>query len=86
MFENTVLIKLVEGFKEISYWSEDKSEVDFIVDKMAINVTATNEIPIREIDVLKNFNAKYQNFSNLLITKSATKDSQISINDFLLKD
>lgn len=86
MFENTVFIKLVEDFKEISYWSEDKSEVDFIVDKTAINVTATDEIHIREIEGLKNFHTKHQDFIELLITKSTTKDNQISIKDFLLRE
>ena len=49
MFENTVLIKLAELFDDISYWSELNSEVDFVVDNKAINVTATDTIPKRNI-------------------------------------
>jgi len=83
MFENTVLIKLLEKNKEIQYWSELKSEVDFIVDKKAINVTSADKIPERETNGLENFQKKHKDFSTLLITKSTTKDNIISILDFL---
>jgi len=83
MFENTVLIKLLEHHEEISYWSELKSEVDFIVKDKAINVTAADKIPKREMQGLKDFKKKHKRFSTLLITKSTTKDNMISIFDFV---
>jgi len=86
MFENTILIRLLEHYKEISYWSDSKSEVDFVIDKKAINVTSTDKIPDREIIGLKNFQEKHQQFSTLLITKTITKENMISILDFLQKD
>lgn len=83
MFENTVLIKLLEKYEEIQYWSELKSEVDFIVDKKAINVTSTDKIPERETKGLENFQEKNKHFSTLLITKSTTKSNLMSILEFL---
>ncbi len=42
MFENAVFVKLAEKYKEISYWGELNSEVDFVAEKTAINVTAAD--------------------------------------------
>ena len=86
MFENTVLIKLLEKFDDVSYWSELKSEVDFIADTQAINVTATDNIAERETKGLADFCKKHKNFSSLLITESRTKESMISLLDFLKND
>jgi len=82
MFENTVLIKLLEGYDNISYWSELKSEVDFIVNDKAINVTATGKIPEREIIGLNDFQKKHRQFSSLIIAESHSGD-RVSILDFL---
>src|SRR3989338_1685342 len=82
MFENTVLIKLLEAYGDISYWSELKSEVDFIADKMTINVTATDKIPKREIIGLNDFQKKHKQFSSLIIAESHSGD-RVSILDFL---
>ncbi len=85
MFENTVLIKLVEHFDEVNYWSELKSEVDFIAGTTVINVTATDKIPEREMAGLFDFTKEHKNFSLLLITESTTKEDRISLIDFLKK-
>lgn len=82
-FENAVFIKLYENRKEISYWSELKSEVDFIVDNQAINVTSTDQIPAREMQGLQEFQKNRPHFITLLITKSTTKDNMISLQEFL---
>ena len=84
MFENTVLIKLLEGYDNISYWSELKSEVDFIVKDKAINVTATDKIPEREMIGLCDFQKKHKQFSFLIIAESTEKD-KVSLLDFLRK-
>ena len=86
MFENSVLIKLLEKNNGLSYWSDLNSEVDFIMDGCAINVTSTDKIEKRETDALTNFILKNKNFSQILVTKSVTKDYMISLKDFLLKD
>lgn len=83
MFENTVLLRLLEQFGEVSYWSELSSEVDFIVDKLAINVTSEDKIPEREIHGLEEFCKEHKNFSSLLITPSTTKENIIPLSDFL---
>ncbi|MFH1840088.1 MAG: ATP-binding protein [Nanoarchaeota archaeon] len=86
MFENTVLIKLLEKYDEVSYWSESKSEVDFVVKDKAINVTATDKLHKREFKGLEDFQKKHKNFSLLLITESRTKGNIISIFDFLKEE
>lgn len=86
MFENTVLIKLAEKYSEISYWGELDSEVDFIVDKTAINVTAADKISERELKGLEDFNKKHKDFSLLLISKSLKKDNITNILEFLKQE
>lgn len=86
MFENTIFIKLAEKYKEISYWKEVQSEVDFVVEKTAINVTATDKIPEREFHGLEAFNKKHKEFKKIIITPSIKNDTLISIKDFLKQD
>ncbi len=85
-FENTVLIKLLEGHEYISYWSELKSEVDFVAGRMAINVTATDDVPDREHRGLKDFQERHKGFSPLLISESIEKEGVMPIEKFLRKD
>ena len=86
LFENAVLIHLAAKFKEVHYWSTLKTEVDFIVDKMAINVTATDTIPEREERGLQEFVKKHRNFTSLLITESKTGEKVMPLREFLLQD
>ncbi len=86
LFENTVLIHLAAKFKEVHYWSTLKTEVDFIVDKVAINVTATDIIPEREEIGLQEFVKKHRNFGSLLITESKTGEKMVPLREFLLQD
>jgi len=82
-FENTIFIKLAEKHKEINYWGELNSEVDFIVEKTAMNVTATNKINKRELNGLEDFNKKHKNFDLWIISPSLNKGKIISITKFL---
>ena len=86
MFENAALIKLMDQHKDISYWSELNSEVDFIAGNKAINVTAADKIHKREIQGLKDFHQKHKGFSLMLVTESITKDNLVSLPDFLKAD
>jgi predicted AAA+ superfamily ATPase len=83
MFENAVFIKIFEDYKEISYWSELESEVDFIFDKTALNVTSQDEINEREFRGLNDFRKKRRNFSSFIISKSLEKDGIMPIIKFL---
>ncbi len=83
MFENSVLIKLVENYKEISYWSEPKSEVDFIVEKTAINVTAANKMLKREIEGLEDFNKRHKGFTLMILSKALKKENVMPLIEFL---
>jgi uncharacterized protein len=56
--ENLIAIFLRRKTDNIFYWSEGESEVDFIVDGSAYNVTTTKEIPPREIKGLKDLKKK----------------------------
>ena len=84
LFENSALIKLIGGFDDISYWSDLGSEVDFIVNRLAINVTATNNLNEREFEGLKDFEKKHSGFSSIIVTKSLTKGNLVAIRDFLI--
>lgn len=83
MFENAVLIKLLEKFEEVHYWSELKSEVDFIVDKIALNITATDKIHEREMQGLMDFQKRHKGFSSLMVTQTKTENNMLSILNFL---
>lgn len=85
MFENAALIKLFGQSDEVSYWSELRSEVDFIVGNTAINVTATDKIHKRELQGLDDFHAGHKHFSLLLITESMNENNIISLVTFLTK-
>jgi len=86
MFENSIFIKLFEKYKEISYWGELSSEVDFIIKRTAINVTSTDEILEREFKGLEEFNKKHNNFTLIIISKSLKKEGIIPIKDFLKQE
>jgi len=86
MFENTVFIKLAENYKEISYWGELDSEVDFIVEKTAINVTSADKILEREFKGLEDFSRKNKGFSLLIIADKLKKENIMPIIDFLKKN
>ena len=88
LYENAVLFqlyKIKEKLEDIMYWSDANSEVDFVVGKKAINVTATDKIPAREWIGLEEFQKKYKQFSLLLITKSTNKENNVSLKKFLEK-
>jgi predicted AAA+ superfamily ATPase len=82
MYENAVLVKLVTLHDSISYWSSLKSEVDFIVDSKAINVTSSSCIPEREREGLSEFFNIHKNFSLVLICSKSGKDT-VSLMDFI---
>jgi len=86
MFENTVFVKLAEMYKEISYWGELESEVDFIVENTAINVNSTDEIPEREFKGLKDFSKKHKGFTSLIVSNVLKKDNIMPIIDFIKQD
>ncbi|MBI2669318.1 ATP-binding protein [Candidatus Woesearchaeota archaeon] len=85
MFENTVLIHLAARYPDVHYWSSARNEVDFIVEKTAINVTATDEIPEREQEGLKEFLKKHKAFTPLLITASTSGKNMLPLKEFIQK-
>jgi hypothetical protein len=86
MFENTAFIKLAEKHKEISYWGELTSEVDFIAEKNAINITATDKISDREFKGLEDFQKKHKGFTPIIISHTLKKDNIMPIKEFLKQE
>lgn len=88
LYENLIAINLLNDKKEIMYW-KNNSEIDFIHDKTAIQVTATNKIPKRETNAFLKFELEHKNFKRILVCpdKKQTKDNInfIPIKEFLLK-
>jgi predicted AAA+ superfamily ATPase len=83
MFENAVLVKLLESYDEVYYWSELETEADFIAGDMAINVTATDNINKRELFGLEKFRRKHNKFKVVLVTESRKEEKMIPIKEFL---
>ena len=86
MYENVVFRKLIEKNQELNYWGELKSEVDFIFNKTAINVTSTDEIPKREFQGLDDFSKTHRGFSSFVIANTIKKENIIPILEFLKED
>ncbi|PLW80536.1 hypothetical protein C0585_02080 [Candidatus Woesearchaeota archaeon] len=83
-YETAVLIKLLMDEKDLAYWSELKSEVDFVIENRSINVTATDNIHERELQGLMDFEKKHKRFRKILVTQSLKEDYFIPIEEFLL--
>ena len=66
LYENLIAINLEQNNKEFFYWQDDV-EIDFVTDKKAIQVTATKEIPKREIEAFIKFGKKFKDFKFILI-------------------
>ena len=80
-FENLVAIHLFQRKEEIMYWLKD-TEVDFITQNLAINVTVdTIGVKEREFQGLFDFKKKYKEFNLQLITpkKSYTDNPFIEL-------
>jgi hypothetical protein len=73
LFENIVAIKLNQTNDEVFYW-QDLVEIDFVADKKAIQVTATDDIPEREINAFEEFNKKHKHIKKkIIITPTINK-------------
>jgi len=60
------------------YWLDDV-EIDFIYDKTALQVTATDKIPARETMAFDKFKIKNKEFNEIVITSTIkTKKDTIS--------
>jgi uncharacterized protein len=75
LFENLVAINLKQESKELFYWF-DCEKIDFVSEKKAIQVIATDKIPKRKITAFEEFNKKHKNIrDNIIITP--TKNTKI---------
>ncbi|MBW3018597.1 ATP-binding protein [Candidatus Woesearchaeota archaeon] len=78
LFENIVALQLKRKNKEIMYWL-DETEIDFITDKTATQVTATDKIPKREIDAFDSFEKKHKGFKKQIICPERKENKEIEI-------
>jgi len=83
-YENAAFIKLLQLGLSPQYWLSINSEVDFIVNTIAINITSTDKIPERERKGLDEFQKIQSNFSTMLVAKSDAKEGILSLQSFLL--
>lgn len=70
-FENAVLLEIAGKANDVAYWS-DKSEVDFVYERRAVNATIAKEVPKREFDGLSEFRQKHKQFEVLVVSKKGT--------------
>lgn len=79
LLENAVAIKLLQTNKEVFYW-QDSAEIDFVADNKAIQVTATKEIPRREIDAFIEFKKAHKKITKhiLISEEKETNEENIS--------
>jgi len=83
LFENLVAIKLKYSNEDLFYWINGV-EIDFISNKKAIQVTATDKISKREIKAFEEFNKKFSKFENIIITPTTNnKKEKIIIQDII---
>ena len=87
LFENAAAIHLHSQNKEIMYWL-DETEIDFIYDKSALQVTAIDKIPTREITSFGLFEKRHKGFKKILVCPSRKEKNDgidiIPIKEFLL--
>lgn len=89
LLENAVAIKLLQTNKEIFYW-QNIVEIDFVADNKAIQVTATKEIPQREIDAFIQFKKAHKKIKKHILISSEKKGKEeniqcIATEEFLLQ-
>ncbi|MFP4568384.1 MAG: ATP-binding protein [Candidatus Woesearchaeota archaeon] len=66
LLENAVAIKLQQTNKELFYW-QDIVEIDFVADNKAIQVTATKNIPQRELNAFTEFKKKHKTITKRIL-------------------
>lgn len=86
--ENMIANTLRRTHEQIAYWSEGKSEVDFVVEETAINVTTATDIPSREARGLEEIKKKHKRLKKFIILNPTKKEKKenlryVKIEDFL---
>lgn len=89
LYENVVANHLFRKNEEIYYWDDGTSEVDFIFENKAINVTSTKDVPKRELVGLQEINKQYKNLNKFLLITPSKKSQDgdvefIDIEKFLV--
>ncbi|MBU0628356.1 MAG: ATP-binding protein [Nanoarchaeota archaeon] len=89
LYENIIAKHLKKMGKEVMYWA-DKSEIDFIFEKTALQVTSAANIPKREISAFEDFSKTYSGFTKIIVYADEIKEENgikfIPIKQFLKQD
>ncbi len=78
LFENLVAIHLRREGKNPMYW-QDTAEIDFLYEKTALQVTAANSIPPRELEAFEKLPRKYRGFARKVVTPSAKRTGPVEL-------
>ncbi len=78
LFENLVAIHLRRQGKNPMYW-QDAAEIDFLYDKTALQVTATDSIPARELEAFEKLPRKYRGFARKIVTPSTRRGGPVEL-------
>jgi len=84
--ENLVAVALRRKTVDIFYWSEGKSEVDFVVDGKSINLTTTKDIPPREIKGLEDLRNKHKTIKKYILLNPEIKENKDNISYELIEE
>lgn len=78
LFENLVAIHLRRGGKNPMYW-QDAAEIDFLYEGTALQVTASNSIPPRELEAFERLPRKYRGLARKVVTPGAKSAGPVEI-------
>ncbi|MBT5021646.1 ATP-binding protein [Candidatus Woesearchaeota archaeon] len=87
LYENLIAVNLISKGFELMYWSNGV-EIDFVYQNNAVQVTATDKIPLRETKAFFEFNKTNALFNNVIISPTKKQEGKINyvpIEEFLLK-
>jgi hypothetical protein len=89
--ENMVAVTLRRKTENLFYWSEGKSEVDFVSDGTAINITTAKEIHPRETKGLQDLRSKHKSLKKYILLNPEKKEVKDNISfelieEFLIKE
>ncbi len=77
-YENAVFIRLNEKF-DLTYWQDEK-EVDFVFENTGLNVTATDDVPVREWAGLTCLRETDKNIKALILVTPALSKQEKGVN------
>ena len=85
LLENLIAIKLKQTSKELFYW-QNKVEIDFVSDGKAIQVTSSEQIPVRETKAFEQFSKKNKKIKKFVLISPKKKGKEKMIEYLTIKE